>query len=1102
MAIIWRAGQVIKNGRFKVLKELGGGGFGITYQVQETAMPQRLLALKILNVQQQNKADFGEWQEKFMNEAMTLKGFDSHPNIVKVLGVIEFVETNEQFSTQRIWGMLMEWIDGEDLAVYVDRKPLPEAEALYYIKKIGSALAYVHSKGTLHRDVKPSNILLERSIIGDNTRRPVLIDFGLARGFLDGKSLDATNTGTLAYAPIEQYDPSFQGAYRRVQIGRYTDVYALAATLYNLLTDVTPVPACGRIGIDNLAEPQSFNPQISDHVNAAIIWGMQMRGDDRPQTIGEFLGALNSETSHISADESHVRVVGSIGKNPEKPLLLIDKSMAETWEVAAKSILVYRDKTLDSLNIKDLKDGKILDWDDVNCVEPQDLFLSELTFIDAEEALPGAFPVQNSEPLTFNSWKITPLMPLKPLLLEYFTPKDLMKRLHFSQSGDLVRVTLSLPLKGTIEGKRPSEYYLYKDYLLKELNKVEDVPVLEIWPNIRSAGWQEYYAYYYDANNTFTVNFDNAQDPHNYSCRSGEHLITLLSSFPSHINCQRDGHSIGFIPLYTPPEIELTGNWLVGVDFGNLFTNVYVNRQGKIEPLRLEKLHLQVTTANLETRQPVLFENFIPEEFLPTNKPLPFATVLTKRGETNRDRKRVIYDGRIYVPDRTDFYPEASHIETNFRWRKTEARILFLEHLCLMVSALAVHSGIKSIQWSVSYPATFSRRDLRDYGTMWATLVENLQSRTGITQQSSAAHGIRFRTENLALAQYFADREDCNLIRSTCINFGDDMSDISIWQNNTLIHQCSIQLAREHILVQPLEQCRDFVANWFKQPTEEWSDLEEDKFKAKIDSLLRHNSDEWLQNDRPQLEEDQDFQGLIRLIAIGKAGIYYYIGLILNTLVAEKKYTEPNIPSVYIGGRGSGLLHWLSPSGRFDHHTGITELFNRMMVDASGLNESGGSTTQLSKNPQDEVACGLVLDRTKLKDMDSKIKDPPIAGENCRLNGQDIAYNQRMFLEGEDIDEIEVSTSLEQLNAFINSFNKGIKDLEIEEEIQPLSQCLPLNESEQMYMERILDSTHIELSAMLNYINNGENDGFPEQPLFILGLKSLLIVLANEWASK
>jgi formylglycine-generating enzyme required for sulfatase activity len=316
MAIVWRPGQIIKNGRFKVLKDLGSGGFGTTYQVRELKSQQmkdvaepRLLALKILNSKQQGRADFSEQQERFMNEAMNLKGFDAHPNIVKVLEVVEVVESSEfngQRQEERVWGMLMEWIDGEDLEVYVDRRRLPEKEALQYIEQIGAALIYVHSKDVLHRDVKPSNVLLEKSLAIGASRRPVLIDFGLAREFISNKTMDASNIGTQFYAPIEQYDRKFQpGEYRQVRLGKYTDVYALAATLYNLLTDQPPVPACYRrsnSGGDMLPSPQSFNSQISDRINQTILRGMALDYGDRPQSIEEFLALLKPPVPIVIPD--------------------------------------------------------------------------------------------------------------------------------------------------------------------------------------------------------------------------------------------------------------------------------------------------------------------------------------------------------------------------------------------------------------------------------------------------------------------------------------------------------------------------------------------------------------------------------------------------------------------------------------------------------------------------------------------------------------------------------------------------------------------------------------------------------------------------------
>ncbi len=806
----------------------------------------------------------------------------------------------------------------------------------------------------------------------------------------------------------------------------------------------------------------------------------------------------------IGSGDSFVKVIGSTNKTPVKPLLLIDPELATIWGVAPQNIRLHKDKTLASLNIDDLRAGRMAGWDDVRCVEPSDLFLPELFFIDVDDALPGGFPIQSNQPLMFNNNKITPLLPFNSLLLEYFTPEDLMGRMRFVQNGQMVRVTLNLPLAGVnvLANGQPEEYQLVKEYTLNEQNEIQDVPVLELWPNIRIPGWQDYYAFYFDANNTFKVSFSEAQEPHVCSDRNGDYIITRLKSFPTHINCRRQDYLVGFILLRTPAEQKLTDSWSVGVDFGTSFTNVYVNRKGKVEPLQLENLHLKVTAANVETRQSALFESFMPEIFVPADKPLPLASVLTRLGETGNERKKVLYDGRIYVPDRTNFHPESPWIETDLKWKDPgKLNRLFLEHLGLMVSALAAKVGVKKIQWSVSYPSAFSRADINSYAKTWQDLTDALQQRTGLEQVCPEPGELSFRTESLALAQYFADREDCNLVRSVCIDLGGGTSDISIWQANNLIHQCSIQLAGRHLLSQFLEQRPALIAKWFKRPEAEWSDLADDQFKAKIDSLLRHESDRWLRDNRPELEDDKDFQGLIRLMAIGTAGIYYYVGLVLATLTAEGKYTEGKIPSVYIGGNGSRLLHWLDHGGTFTRRSGINDLFRRMVADGSGLQETSGSDTQVSQRPKDEAACGLVLDKSKLKGLESKTKDPLIAGENCRINGQDVVFDQRMVTDG-DVSSIEAPPRFDRLINFINSFNEGIKDLEIEEEIKSFSQYRRSGGLEPNYAEELFDKTMTELRSTLININNGDGEKLRIEPPFILGLKALMKVLAREWANK
>ncbi|MGB3642158.1 MAG: bifunctional serine/threonine-protein kinase/formylglycine-generating enzyme family protein [Rivularia sp. (in: cyanobacteria)] len=264
---LWTPNQQLQNGKFTIQKVLGGGGYGVTYSAIDKNT-NNIVAIKTLNPIHQSKADFEQQQVKFVQEAFRLVQC-SHPHIVKV---------HEVINEKGLWGMVMEYISGEDLAVYINQRgKLSEVEALKYINQVGTALEYIHQQGMLHRDVKPNNIVLRQ-----NQQEAVLIDFGLAREFNLNQTGSMTNVMTEGYAPIEQYE-------RRGKFGAYTDVYALAATLYTLLTGEAPLPSRFRITGIPLPSPKQRNPDISDRVNDGIIKGMELEPKDRIQTVREWL---------------------------------------------------------------------------------------------------------------------------------------------------------------------------------------------------------------------------------------------------------------------------------------------------------------------------------------------------------------------------------------------------------------------------------------------------------------------------------------------------------------------------------------------------------------------------------------------------------------------------------------------------------------------------------------------------------------------------------------------------------------------------------------------------------------------------------------------
>lgn len=280
----WKAGHLIQRGKYVIEKVLGTGGAGITYQAKDTSTGT-LVAIKTLNAMIQAQPDFDKHQERFVQEAFRLAK-SSHPHVIRVDDVCKEDE---------LWCMIMEYLKGGNLEFLVKKKNgLSQAEGIRYISQVGSALAYIHQNGILHRDVKPANIMRRAE-----TNEAVLIDFGLARDFIQDKTQIQTNSRTEGFAPLEQYQ-------RSAKRGAYTDVYALAATLYYVLTLQIPFPAQFRNQGINLIPPQQHKPEISDQVNYAILKGMELQPENRPQSIAEWLSLLLGETE-ISASEMETK---------------------------------------------------------------------------------------------------------------------------------------------------------------------------------------------------------------------------------------------------------------------------------------------------------------------------------------------------------------------------------------------------------------------------------------------------------------------------------------------------------------------------------------------------------------------------------------------------------------------------------------------------------------------------------------------------------------------------------------------------------------------------------------------------------------------------
>ena len=284
-------GTTLQGGKYRIISTLGQGGFGITY-LAENVMLQGKVAIKefffkdycdrndvtshVTIPTSGNRDTVLRFRQKFVKEARTIFRL-SHPNIVRILDVFEENDTAYY---------VMEYIEGESLADMVKRRgAIPEAEALGYIRQAADALNYIHSQNINHLDVKPGN-LIRRSSDG----RVLLIDFGVAKQY-DAATAEGTTTTPVCisagYSPAEQY------LQKGVQsFSPQSDVYALAATLYKLLTGVTP-PEAMEVQNDGLPADPLLAKGISNPVRLAIALAMKGKRD-RTQTIEQFLNGLKN----------------------------------------------------------------------------------------------------------------------------------------------------------------------------------------------------------------------------------------------------------------------------------------------------------------------------------------------------------------------------------------------------------------------------------------------------------------------------------------------------------------------------------------------------------------------------------------------------------------------------------------------------------------------------------------------------------------------------------------------------------------------------------------------------------------------------------------
>lgn len=297
--MVWTTGQQLYGNRYTIERILGEGSLEITYLARNKEGQPVIIKTFVQNLV--NHPQFSLYRDTFREESLQFS-LCKHPNLVKI---------EDYFTMGDFPCIVMEYVQGEDLwSASIRKGILSESQALSFIRQIGEALIVIHRNGLLHRDIKPQNMILKKIVLPpgylpiknlnnkfssplkeiENQEQVVLIDVGLGRGSFwhQNQSLSWINLQGFT-APEMSQDFG--------NIGEYTDVYSLAASLYYLVTKTLPTSPNFRLLNQPLYSPKLINYNLSDQTNIAIIKGMELEFKNRPQSVKEWLEMLPSETS-------------------------------------------------------------------------------------------------------------------------------------------------------------------------------------------------------------------------------------------------------------------------------------------------------------------------------------------------------------------------------------------------------------------------------------------------------------------------------------------------------------------------------------------------------------------------------------------------------------------------------------------------------------------------------------------------------------------------------------------------------------------------------------------------------------------------------------
>ncbi|MCR5833439.1 MAG: hypothetical protein K6G55_02125 [Selenomonadaceae bacterium] len=596
---------------------------------------------------------------------------------------------------------------------------------------------------------------------------------------------------------------------------------------------------------------------------------------------------------------------------------------------------------------------------------PEDFFYERMAVVEPANAFPNSPHINGTETIAED---LTPILPIKRELIDLFGAAEIAARLSISNDANNFYLHFNFPLSG-VNGDGKS-FRWTKAYPKRDLIYIDqDVPVVELWPNIRRKGWQNYFLYYenYRAQSDDDYPAKDIYFVTPYGQDIGENFLSnrvtaKLNDFPDALICTynppshigKEPFDIGVIILNKPKVIERNVGltWKIGVDFGTSSTMVFcaVNDE-QPRPLNLQPHLYQVTASGGARAQ--TYRHFIPSQ-IPERADGSFLSVfhLLNRGELKEVRP--LKDGHVFLlsSENTRVFEQlADQIDANLKWadddrqrRKTAA---YIGQICMQAAVEAAAHGADKVRWNFSYPTAFSQAQKISFRGICSEAVED---------------GVEFWTESKAAAYHFnkMDGKAGNFAQGAiCVDIGAGTTDISVISGTPprIVWHTSIRYAARQMF-KPIYDNYELFAEE-KISVDKLRD--ETQRQAVIDADMREHSDKYLSDLKFKTGNEQ-VRNVLQAAQFATGGLFHYLGELVKVLHDCGYYQGDKIPHVFVGGNGARIFNWLTGGTDIDDNIYL-KVFEKILTSASGLNGYRKFNLHMSGQPKIEVAAGMIAER-------------------------------------------------------------------------------------------------------------------------------------------